>query len=183
MTNFSNLKVGDTVVKDGNRLWVRPSWDSIWMGLAQELAKRSTCYVPNRSVGCVIVDDRNSRVLSLGYNGGAAGLEDACEYVDPDDIKEGNSRCTCCHAEMNALTKLDFNLDCIKTCYLTLSPCQICAKLLINARIDNVIFIEEYTRGNSIQMLIDAGIAVYQYDTNTETKRRLHFIGDQKARP
>src|SRR5690349_19329192 len=54
-----------------NPIIVRPSWDNIWMDLAEALSKRSTCR--RLSVGCVVVSEDNSAVLGIGYNGGAKG--------------------------------------------------------------------------------------------------------------
>lgn len=159
----------------------RPTWDSIWINLAQQLAKRATCLVPNRQVGCVIVSSDNRRVLSVGYNGGAAGSSDECEYSSIGGIKEGSSRCTCAHAEMNALAKLNSVDSCAKTCYLTLSPCQICATLLVNAMIDTVIFIDEYSATKPIDTLLAAGIEVYQYDLENNCRRQI-VRGDKRTK-
>lgn len=141
------------------------------MGLAVEISRKSTCKVPNRSVGCVIVAGDNTQVLALGYNGSAKGDDNSCEYVpvsyDEDHkMMVGNSRCTCVHAEMNALTKLDTTNLYYKKMYLTLSPCDLCYKLIVNAGIDEVIYLEEYTRGNSIEKLKGLGVYVRQFKWN-----------------
>ncbi len=141
---------------------MRISWDKIWMDLAFNIAKRSTCNVPNRNVGCVIVSGDNTKVLALGYNGGAKGDDNSCEY-DGDTIKVGSSRCTCVHAEMNAMTKLDTSSPCYKKMYLTLSPCNLCWKLIVNAEIDELIYFEEH-RPQNIGNLILRGVKVRKYD-------------------
>lgn len=64
----------------------RPDWDTVWMGLALTLSQRSTC--DRLSVGCVVVSQDNTRVLSLGYNGGAKGLHNCCLSSEP-----GNCGC------------------------------------------------------------------------------------------
>lgn len=140
------------------------------MCLAMAISKRSTCNVPNRSVGCIIVSSDNSRCLSLGYNGGAAGSSKECEYDGTLATKIGSSRCNCVHAEMNALAKLNSNDSSKKICYLTLSPCPLCARLLVNANISEVIFKQRYEKGDGLDILIEAGIKIYQYDADFDKK-------------
>ncbi len=77
------------------------------MRLAVDIAGRSTCKVPDRKIGCVIVSGDNTKVFSLGYNGGAKGDNNHCEYGGSDAYKFAKNRCTCAHAEMNAIAKLD----------------------------------------------------------------------------
>jgi len=138
------------------------SWDSIWMDLAKSIALRSTCKTPNRQVGCVIVSSDNSRVLALGYNGSAKGDDNSCEYGTGQAF---NSRCTCIHAEMNALTKLDTTNPCDKKMYLTLSPCDVCWKLIVNAGIKELIFDEKYgTTGENLKYLTHLGILVRKFN-------------------
>lgn len=154
----------------------RPSWDSIWMNFAKIVSKRSECRVPNREVGCVIVSEDNSRCLAIGYNGLAAGSNDVCSYDGSDNVINGTSRCTCIHAEMNALAKLNTTDPCKKTCYLTLSPCPVCASLLVNAKIDRVIFLKGYDNKKSFKILKDAGIKVFSYDPKCDVaKLRLYL--------
>lgn len=119
-------------------------WDTIWMNLAKDIATRSTCLIPNRQIGCVIVSNDNTKVLSIGYNGSAKGDDNSCDY-DSDQKKMGDSRCTCVHAEMNALVKLDTSNPIGKKMYLTTSPCSLCYKLIVNAGIEEVIYVTEYS--------------------------------------
>lgn len=124
---------------------VRPEWDDIWMDLAVMVGSRSTCNTPNRQVGCVVVSEDNTKVLALGYNGGAKGDSNECDYCESPKI--GTSRCTCVHAEMNCLTKLDTSNPCYKKMYLTLSPCSLCYKLVVNAGINELIYRDLYEEG------------------------------------
>lgn len=144
----------------------RPKWDLIWMNLASNIAKRSTCIVPDRSVGCVIVSEDNSQVLALGYNGSAKGDDNSCEYNPRHGNGIGNSRCTCIHAEMNALVKLDSTNPCKKKMYLTLSPCNLCYKLIINAGISEVVYLNEYKSGYGLDKLKQIGIKIRKYENN-----------------
>lgn len=142
----------------------RMSWDDIWMDLAKSVGSRSTCKIPNRQIGCVIISDDNTSVLSIGYNGSAKGDDNSCEYTN-DTKKMGDSRCTCVHAEQNALVKLNTTNPCKKKMYLTLSPCSLCYKLIVNAGINEVIYDTEYSF-IQLQKLIDLGIKVRQYEDN-----------------
>jgi len=139
----------------------RPKWDDIWMGLAAKLSERATCKVPNRAVGCVVVSADNQRVLSNGYNGGAAGDPTECKYTN-NETKIGSSRCTCVHAEMNALTKLDVTNPCRKKMYVTLSPCALCWQLIINAGIDELIYRDLYNQ-EYVDNLVRLGVTVRRY--------------------
>jgi len=76
----------------------RPSFENVYMKLADELSKRSTC---NRlQVGTVITSTDFRKVLSVGYNGNAAGLPNCCDRAEP-----GN--CGCLHSEENAVINCD----------------------------------------------------------------------------
>lgn len=81
----------------GKRLTEEPiplpkmNWDTIWMNLAKSVGTRSTCLIPNRQVGCVIVSDDNTKVLAIGYNGSAKGDDNSCEYNG--DHKKIGDRC------------------------------------------------------------------------------------------
>ena len=134
------------------------------MDFAKSIAGRSTCNVPNRNIGCVIVSGDNTKVLALGYNGGAKGDDNVCEYdpENPDGLIDGHT-CGCIHAEMNALTKLDTSSVLYKKMYLTLAPCNLCWKLIVNAGINEVIFYEAH-RPENLKKLMDRGVKVRPYD-------------------
>ena len=130
---------------------MRPTWDSIWIKFAHDIAERSPD--PKHKVGAVIVNEENTQVLSIGYNGDQKGGNNKRE-----SIKVGQSGFI--HAEINALIKCDYNYPKKKKMYLTLSPCKMCAKAIINAGIDEVIYSEKYEQSNGINILINAGIDV-----------------------
>ena len=130
----------------------RPDWDEIWMGFAESIAKRSCD--SKYQVGAVVVNSENTQVLSIGYNGDQKGGSNKRESV-----KTGQSGFI--HAEINALIKMDYNNPCKKKMYLTLSPCEVCAKAIVNAGINEVVYSEYYMHGkNSISILNNAGIVV-----------------------
>lgn len=130
----------------------RPKWDDIWIDFAHTIAKRSTD--TKHKVGAVIVNEENTQVLSIGYNGDQKGGSNKRE-----SLLRGQSGFI--HAEINALIKCDYNYPKKKKMYLTLSPCDVCAKAIVNAGISEVIYSEFYPNSeNSIKILKDAGIAV-----------------------
>jgi dCMP deaminase len=129
----------------------RPSWDEIWANFAKQIARRSVD--PKYKVGAVVVNDENTQVLSIGYNGDQKGGSNKRE-----SLSMGNSGFI--HAEENALIKLDYNNPKYKKMYVTLSPCKMCAKKIVNAGIDEVLYLERYEQSNGIDILIDAGIVV-----------------------
>ena len=132
----------------------RPSWDNIWMDFAYKIAQRSVD--PKHKVGAVIVNDENTQVLSIGYNGDQKGGANR-----RDSLSHGASGFI--HAEINALIKCDYNYGKKKKMYLTLSPCKICAKAIVNAGIDEVIYSEVYEASNGLAILKEAGISVKAY--------------------
>ena len=130
----------------------RPRWDDIWIDFAHTIAKRSPD--TKHKVGAVIVNEENTQVLSVGYNGDQKGGSNKRE-----SLLRGQSGFI--HAEINALIKCDYNYPKKKKMYLTLSPCDVCAKAIVNAGISEVIYSEFYPNSeNSIKILKDAGIAV-----------------------
>jgi dCMP deaminase len=130
---------------------IRPSWDEVWIETAGLISQRS--YDPRHQVGAVVVSSDNTQVLAVGYNGNYAGGPNKVESTDP-----GESGMI--HAEINALLKLDYNNPKIKKMYVTLSPCRMCAKAIINSGISEVIYDEEYRDTSSLDILKDAGICV-----------------------
>lgn len=130
---------------------VRPSWDEVWIETAHLISQRS--YDPRHQVGAVVVSDDNTQVLAVGYNGNYSGGPNEVESSNP-----GESGMI--HAEINALLKLDYNNPKRKKLYVTLSPCRMCAKAIINSGIDEVIYDEEYRDTSGLDILKDAGIQI-----------------------
>ena len=118
------------------------------------IAKRS--YDPRFQVGAVIVSEDNCQVLAIGYNGNYAGGPNEVESSNP-----GESGMI--HAEINALIKLDYNNPKKKKLYLTLSPCRTCAKAIVNAGIDEVIYSEAYRDTSGVEILKKSGIKVRSF--------------------
>jgi dCMP deaminase len=139
---------------ESKNMEIRPGWDEVWMGFAKSISKRS--YDPRFQVGAVVVTDDNCQVLAVGYNGNHSGGPNEVESETP-----GESGML--HAEINALLKMDYNNPKNKKLYLTLSPCRMCAKAIVNAGIDTVIYDEEYRETSGIDILTDSGVSVVSF--------------------
>jgi dCMP deaminase len=135
----------------------RPSWDKIWMTMAETISQRS--HHPTFKVGALIITSDNTQVLSLGYNGNAAGLSNV-----PQSEVPGYSGLL--HAEMNALLKMDYNCPKDKILYITLSPCEYCAMAIINSGIKKVIYKEEYRDVSGLNLLEQAGVKIENLNSN-----------------
>jgi len=129
----------------------RPKWDQIWMEFAHSIARRSID--PRHKVGAIVVTSDNTQVLAVGYNGDHKGGPNEVESLTP-----GESGML--HAEINALLKMDYNNPKDKIMYVTLSPCRMCSKALINAGIKKVIYDEEYRDSSGLSVLTDSNIIV-----------------------
>lgn len=129
----------------------RPTWDEVWITVAQKISERS---IDDRlKVGAVVVTEDNTQVLSVGYNGNYAG--------GPNDVESTEPGCSgLIHAEINALLKLDYNNPKPKKMYVTHFPCRMCAKSIVNAGIKCVVYGQEYRDMSSLSIFKDAGIVV-----------------------
>jgi dCMP deaminase len=132
----------------------RPTWNEVWMAMAQLIAQRS--YDPRYQVGAIVVTEDNTQVLAVGYNGNHAGGPNEVESSIP-----GESGML--HAEINALLKTDYNNPKKKMLYVTLSPCRMCAKAIINAGISEVVYGEKYRDTSGLEILRESGIETYQF--------------------
>lgn len=142
------------------------SWDEYFMGIALLSAQRSKD--PNTQVGACIVNDEN-KILSLGYNGMPIGCDDdkmTWERVgeSPVDTKY----MYVCHAELNAiLNRISASLKGAKL-YVTLFPCNECAKAIIQSGISEVVYMSDKyaNEANTIaskRMFDTVGITYRQY--------------------
>jgi dCMP deaminase len=121
------------------------------MKFAHLISKRS--YDPRYQVGAIVVTEDNTQVMAVGYNGNYSGGPNEVESAIP-----GESGML--HAEINALLKCDYNDPQRKIMYITLSPCRMCAKAIINAGIDEVIYDELYRDDSGLEILKSAGLDV-----------------------
>jgi len=126
----------------------------VYMRMAEELAKRSTC--ARLQVGTVLTDRLLENVVAIGYNGNARGLPNRC------DAPETAGRCGCIHSEMNALVKAPGRLR-GKVAFITASPCVMCAKLMVQARVEWVFYREAYRDPAGVEVLRAAGVGAVHY--------------------
>lgn len=129
----------------------RPTWHEVWMNVAINISSRS--YDPRLKVGCVIVTDDNTQVLSVGYNGNYKG---GSNY--PESLEPGKSGFL--HSELNAIIKCDYHHPKQKHMYITHSPCLECAKIILNASISKVIYNEEYRSLKGVELLHNNGVKI-----------------------
>ena len=113
------------------------TWDEYFMGLAHLSSLRSKD--PSTKVGAVIVDE-DHKVVSIGYNGMPRGIED---NELPWGKGEGldSKYLYVCHAEFNAILNTR-NGSALKGCtlYVTLFPCNECAKAIIQVGIKEIVY-------------------------------------------
>ena len=128
--------------------------DKTFINIAKEIGSLSHC--TRSKVGAVLVKDGN--VISFGYNGTPAGMDNGCEEnnVTKDEV---------IHAEMNAILKAAKSGNAVdgSTLYLSLSPCQNCCKLIIQSGIKRVVYLEGYRDLKPIEFL-SKFIEVEKYD-------------------
>ena len=147
----------------------KPSFDDIYMELADNLSKKSHCV--KMKVGAVITKD--TRIVSLGYNGPPAGTHNCDEeWADtgcPRDSKGGCSLAI--HAECNAILYAAKNRVTLEdaTLYVTLSPCLACARMIFATGIKKVFYMNSYAEykkiasDEGVDFLIKFGIDVQRY--------------------
>ncbi len=145
----------------------RPSWDEYFMKLANDVATRTTCL--RRGVGCVIVKD--NRILATGYNGVPSGLRHCCEtgcLREKLGVPSGQRHeiCRGLHAEQNAIiqaAKYGINIQGSKI-YVNTQPCIVCAKMIINAGIEEIIYQNPYDDELARELLQESGIKMRVFD-------------------
>ncbi|MFA6130177.1 MAG: cytidine/deoxycytidylate deaminase family protein [Candidatus Omnitrophota bacterium] len=141
----------------------RPTWDEYFLEMSALVAKRSTCL--RRSVGAVIVKEK--RILATGYNGAPSGLKHCVEIgCIRQKMKipsgERHELCRALHAEQNALIQACLHGISVKgaVLYATNQPCVICAKMLINAGIKEIVIAEGYPDKLALSFLKQAKIKI-----------------------
>ena len=135
-------------------------YDKAYLRMAEQWSKLSHC--SRKQVGAIIV--KNEMIISDGYNGSPAGFDNCCEDT------EGNTHWYVLHAEANAILKVAKSTNNCHgaTLYLTLSPCKDCSKLVLQAGITRVVFVNSYKDTEGIDFLKSAGVDIVQIDTLTE---------------
>jgi len=153
----------DKLTKSSRRKETRPDVDTYFMKIALLVSERATC--KRHSVGAILV--RNKMILSTGYNGAAKGAKDCLELGclrDELNIKSGTQHeiCRAIHAEQNAIIQAASNGINIagSTMYCTHSPCIICAKMIVNAGIKEVVVFEQYSDSSFNELFDEVGVKV-----------------------
>lgn len=147
----------------------KPSFEDIYMDLAESLAVRSHCV--KAQVGAVLTKD--TRIISLGYNGPPAGTHN-CDEVWPEEGCPRDSKGSCSlalHAEQNAILYASKNGVTIdgSTLFVTLSPCIACARVIYSVGIKKVFFKRSYAQfkgipnDEGVDFLRKFGVEVVQY--------------------
>jgi dCMP deaminase len=127
-------------------------YDKAYLRIAREWGQLSYC--KRKKVGAIIVKDR--MIISDGYNGTPSGFENCCED------NEGLTKWYVLHAEANAILKVARSTQSCEgaTLYITMSPCKDCSKLIHQAGITRVVYLEGYKDNSGIDFLEKAGVAV-----------------------
>lgn len=150
----------------------RPGWDEYFMNIADVVASRSNC--SRRHVAAVIVKDY--RIISTGYNGTPRGIKNCfeggcarCNSETPSGEKL--DECICSHGEENAIVQAAYHGISVKdgTLYTTFSPCLLCAKMIINAGIKEVVYKERYSiDGSAMDLLKEAEVKIRALDLSSD---------------
>ena len=154
----------------------RLSIDEYFLKVASVVAERSTCR--RHHVGAVAVKDKH--ILATGYNGAAAGLKDCLELGclrDELGIPSGQRQeiCRGIHAEQNVIIQAGLHGVSLEgsTIYCTHTPCVLCAKMLVNARIKRFVSFGRYSDDSFIGLFKEAGIEV---DIKERPSSRISYL-------
>jgi dCMP deaminase len=144
-----------------NQVSGRPSWQEYFSDITELVSTRSTC--TRRKVGAILV--RNKRVLATGYNGAPTGVSHCLDVGclrDKMGIPSGQRHelCRGLHAEQNAIIQAASHGISVagSDLYCTNLPCIICTKMIINAGIEKVYYLEGYADDLSLDMFSEAGV-------------------------
>ena len=120
-------------------------YDRAYLKMAKEWAKLSHC--ERKQVGALIVKD--SMIISDGYNGTPTGFDNCCEDEDEKTLWY------VLHAEAKSTNNSNG-----ATLYITLSPCRECSKLILQAGIKRVVYLNAYKDNSGVAFLEQSGIEV-----------------------
>jgi dCMP deaminase len=146
----------------------RISRDEYYMNIAIDVSKRGTC--TRRLIGSVVVN--GDEIKSTGYNGNPRGLPH-CDEIgcirDDQNIPSGERSevCTGVHAEQNALLQAGKGAN-GATMYVTIVPCNTCAKMIINAGIKRVVYLDGYPERMGLELLNEANVPVEKMELEEE---------------
>ena len=149
------------------------SWDEYFMGIAILSTYRSKD--PNTQVGACIVNDEN-KIVSIGYNGSPRGLNDDDMPWERNGDFINTKYAYVCHSEVNAILNYNGSLKGTRI-YVTLFPCNECAKVIVQAGIKEVIYLSDKYNGTesnivSKKILDSVGIKYREY---TKTNKKINI--------
>jgi len=154
----------------------RPDVDEYFLKIASVVAERSTCR--RHHIGAVAVKDKH--ILATGYNGAAAGLRDCLELGclrDEMNIPSGERHeiCRGIHAEQNVIVQASLHGVSLErsTIYCTHTPCVLCAKMLVNAKIARFVSFGQYNDDSFKELFLEAGI---KFDTRERPPSQINSL-------
>jgi dCMP deaminase len=162
--------------KTKNEKYIRPGIDEYFLKIATVVGERSTCL--RHHMGAVAVKDKH--ILTTGYNGAAAGLKDCLELGclrDKNNIPSGTRHeiCRAIHAEQNVIIQAALHGVSLEgaTIYCTHTPCILCAKMLVNARIKRFVSFGKYSDDAFKDLFKEAGI---EFESKSKPPARITFM-------
>ncbi len=150
----------------------RISADEYFLKIASVVAERSTCL--RHHMGAVAVKDKH--ILTTGFNGAPAGVKDCLELGclrNAQNIPSGTRTeiCRAIHAEQNVIIQAALHGISLDGCtiYCTHTPCVLCAKMMVNARVKRVVIFTKYADDSFKELFREAGIQVDVLDKPSPT--------------
>ena len=158
----------------------RPDWDTYFMDIAHVVARRSNCR--RRRVAALIVLEK--RIISTGYNGTPRGIRNCLDGGCPRCASKVSSGarlddCLCAHAEENAIVQAAYHGIAVRggTLYSTVSPCLLCAKMVINSGLREVVYEEVYPVAVRVRRLLrEGGVTCRRFRRSRETTARKRAV-------
>jgi len=155
---------------------IRPNSDEYFLKIASVVAERSTCR--RHHVGAVAVKDKH--ILATGYNGAPSGFKDCLELGclrDELQIPSGERQeiCRGTHAEQNVIIQASLHGVSLEgsTIFATHTPCILCSKMLVNARIKRYVSFGKYNDNAFIALFKEAGI---ELDIKKKPSPRISYL-------
>ena len=150
--------------------------DEYFLKIASVVAERSTCC--RHHIGAVAV--RNKHILATGYNGAPSGFKDCLELGclrDEMNIPSGTRQeiCRGIHAEQNVIIQATLHGVSLEgsTIYATHTPCVLCAKMLVNARIKRFVSFGKYDDNAFVDLFKEASI---ELDIKKRPSSRISYL-------
>ena len=154
----------------------RPDTEEYFLKIASVVAERSTCR--RHHVGAVAVKDKH--ILATGYNGAPSGLKDCLELGclrDEMNIPSGTRHeiCRGIHAEQNVIIQASLHGISLEgsTIYATHTPCRLCAKMLVNAKIKRYVSYGKYDDNSFVDLFQEAGI---EFEIKERPSSRISYL-------